>query len=323
MDFALRCNSLKCRAELKEKAVVTTCSHVFCHGCAEALGLSRPTTSNRRCPACQSVLLNPDDAVSTVLNPTEDYKTSVLSGLDPNTIMECAGRALGFWAYQSTQEIFYQEYRAKSLTEKYTNLNTQMDKVIHNANTEIVAMQNKISDMQSAQDDLQKKNQELNDLCREKTTKLSQMTNLYNLLKSRAMRSRMQTAASDTVSQTLTSLNAPPTSIPLATRSPRGQMSSSKFPRTPPFPVNKDGVEQLHRHQRCGTGSSKGARSRTSGEHPMAPPSTRPSWDGRNGTAKVPNPPPQHRTRLLHVSQAPTVTSEFPPGDALMERFGN
>ena len=51
------------------------------------------------------MLLNPDDAVSTILNPTEDYKTSVLSGLDPNTIMECAGRALAFWAYQSTQEM--------------------------------------------------------------------------------------------------------------------------------------------------------------------------------------------------------------------------
>jgi E3 ubiquitin-protein ligase CCNP1IP1 len=79
--------------------------HIFCHGCAETLGLSRPTTSNRLCPACQTVLLNPDDAVSTILNPTEDYKTSVLSGLDPNTIMECAGRALAFWAYQSTQEM--------------------------------------------------------------------------------------------------------------------------------------------------------------------------------------------------------------------------
>jgi E3 ubiquitin-protein ligase CCNP1IP1 len=82
-------------------------SHIFCHGCAESLGLSRPTTSNRCCPACQTVLLNPDDAVYTVLNPTEDYKTSVLSGLDPNTIMECAGRALGFWAYQSTQEMLF------------------------------------------------------------------------------------------------------------------------------------------------------------------------------------------------------------------------
>jgi hypothetical protein len=40
---------------------------------------------------------------------------------------------------------FYQEYRAKTLTEKYANLNTQMDKVIHNANTEILSLQNKLS----------------------------------------------------------------------------------------------------------------------------------------------------------------------------------
>lgn len=79
--------------------------HIFCLKCAGDLGLSHPTAGDRHCPACQTVLSNPDDAVSTVLNPTEDYKTSVLSGLDPNTIMECAGRALGFWAYQSTQEM--------------------------------------------------------------------------------------------------------------------------------------------------------------------------------------------------------------------------
>ncbi|KAJ5256862.1 hypothetical protein N7478_012966 [Penicillium angulare] len=79
--------------------------HIFCPGCADGLGLSHPTSDNRHCPACQTVLFNPDDAVSTILNPTEDYKTSVLSGLDPSTIMECAGRALGFWAYQSIQEM--------------------------------------------------------------------------------------------------------------------------------------------------------------------------------------------------------------------------
>ncbi len=57
------------------------------------------------CPACDAQLMNPDDAVVAMLNPTEDYKTSVLSGLSPNVIMECAGRALNFWAYQSTQEM--------------------------------------------------------------------------------------------------------------------------------------------------------------------------------------------------------------------------
>jgi hypothetical protein len=88
------------------ESIVDGPRHIFCHACAESLGLFHPTTSDRHCPACQTVLLNPDDAVSTILNPTEDYKSSVLSGLDPNTIMECAGRALGFWAYQSTQEMY-------------------------------------------------------------------------------------------------------------------------------------------------------------------------------------------------------------------------
>ncbi|KAA8650946.1 RING finger protein [Aspergillus tanneri] len=105
MDFFLRCNSLKCRSQLKERAVVTTCSHIFCLKCADALSRSRPIPGERLCPACQTLLINPDDAVATVLNPTEDYKTSVLSGLDPNTIMECAGRALLFWTYQTTQEM--------------------------------------------------------------------------------------------------------------------------------------------------------------------------------------------------------------------------
>ncbi|KAJ5643439.1 uncharacterized protein N7484_005946 [Penicillium longicatenatum] len=134
-------------------------------------------------------LSHPDDAVSTILNPTEDYKTSVLSGLDPNTVMECAGRALGFWAYQSTQEIFYQEFLGKSLTEKYTSLNMQMDRVVLNANSEISNLHSRLSDLQAVQEQLQKKNQELVDLYREKSTKLTQMTNLYNILKARAMRS--------------------------------------------------------------------------------------------------------------------------------------
>lgn len=51
-------------------------------------------------------LPNPDDVVVTNLNPTEDYKTSVLSGLSPHVIIECANRALRFWAYQATQEMF-------------------------------------------------------------------------------------------------------------------------------------------------------------------------------------------------------------------------
>ena len=106
-------------------------------------------------------LPNPDDVVSTQLNPTEDYKTSVLSGLNPSIIMECAGRGLAFWTYQSTQEMYvpiagseihlltrdsiYQEYLAKSLTDKYGNLSVQMDKIINDANSEIDSLNQKLT----------------------------------------------------------------------------------------------------------------------------------------------------------------------------------
>ena len=105
MDFTLRCNSLKCRAQLTDRAVVTTCSHVFCVPCSESLGLASPSGDGRVCPACNTHLSNPDDAVLTQLDPTEDYKTSVLSGLSPSVIMECAGRGLSFYSYQTAQEM--------------------------------------------------------------------------------------------------------------------------------------------------------------------------------------------------------------------------
>jgi E3 ubiquitin-protein ligase CCNP1IP1 len=138
------------------------------------------------------------------------------------------------------------------------------------------------ADMHSTQEDLQKKNQELNDMYRDKNNKLAQMTNLYNLLKARAMKSRMETAASDTVSQALSSLNAPPpVSVSRPDTSALPSATITRNPKTPTFPVNQDGVEQLHRHQRSGTGSSKRAKTKTSREAPMPPPA-RPNWDGRN-----------------------------------------
>ena len=86
---------------------LTLASHIFCLDCASQSGLTSQTPEHHRvCPACRGQLSRPDDAVISNLNPTEDYKISVLSGLSPNVIMECAGRALSFWAYQMTQEMF-------------------------------------------------------------------------------------------------------------------------------------------------------------------------------------------------------------------------
>lgn len=102
MDSTLKCNDLKCRIPCPEQAVVTTCSHIFCVNCAARLGLieQHPNEGPRTCPACYTQLVNPDDAVVTALNPSEDYKTSILSGLSPAVIMVSGvigGAALRLW----------------------------------------------------------------------------------------------------------------------------------------------------------------------------------------------------------------------------------
>lgn len=58
--------------------------------------------------------------------------------------MECASRGLAFHSYQTSQEIIYQEHLAKGLTEKYNILSQQMDQLIHDANSQIKTLQEKM-----------------------------------------------------------------------------------------------------------------------------------------------------------------------------------
>ncbi|CAL3962740.1 unnamed protein product [Diplocarpon coronariae] len=204
MEFTLRCNVLKCRKDVNGHAFVTTCSHIFCMDCSQRSGLATVREGQRIiCPACDVQLSNPDDAVVANLNPTEDYKSSVLSGLSPNLIMECASRALNFWTYQTTQEIVYHEYVAKNLTDKYNILSTQIDKIVHDANSEVSNLRNKISDLQVNDDNLRRKNEEIMQALREKNRKHMQTQELYDKLKRRAMLGQVQDAASDAVDHTI------------------------------------------------------------------------------------------------------------------------
>lgn len=106
LDHRIKCNYLTCRKELTDRALVTTCSHIYCIECAGLLQLvSRPFGS---CPACEGSVpagTSPQATSIVHLNPSDDFKSTVLSGLSPNDIIECAGRALSFWGYQTTQEM--------------------------------------------------------------------------------------------------------------------------------------------------------------------------------------------------------------------------
>ena len=65
------------------------------------------------------------------------FLKSVLSGLRPDLIIEICSRALSFWTYQTTQEAYFQEMLYKNLEEKYTQLETQVQGIVRDAQSEI------------------------------------------------------------------------------------------------------------------------------------------------------------------------------------------
>jgi E3 ubiquitin-protein ligase CCNP1IP1 len=134
-----------------------------------------------------------------------------------------------------------------------------------------------IVDMQLSQEQLQKKNQELVEIYREKSKKHAQITNLYNLLKSRAMRSQIQTAASDSASQTIESLEASKAGLTpdAGLHPPLSSLIASPTSRQHgPYPVTNDSNEQLHRNQRGRAGI--GSPNNNLDNIAMAPPSRPP-----------------------------------------------
>ncbi|KAL6306769.1 hypothetical protein BKA93DRAFT_728933 [Sparassis latifolia] len=138
----LKCNRLTCRRALTEKAVVVS-SHIFCVECANEL-----FNASRLCPACETSLTEPDDVVVCSLHPSNDYKTSVLSGLNPATILEICSRAMSFWQYQVHQEFTFQHAVLRNVNEKTALLQKQLDNVIREANGEISLLNNKVSELE-------------------------------------------------------------------------------------------------------------------------------------------------------------------------------
>ncbi|EPQ59375.1 hypothetical protein GLOTRDRAFT_33968 [Gloeophyllum trabeum ATCC 11539] len=154
MDTELKCNRLTCRRVLADKAVVK--SGVV--ECANEL-----FNASRLCPACESPLSEPDDVVVSSLHPSNDYKTSVLSGLTPSIILEICSRAISFWQYQIHQENSFQQAVLRNLNDRNAQLQKQLDNVLRegepfaeltklagndtyvSANSEISLLGNKIS----------------------------------------------------------------------------------------------------------------------------------------------------------------------------------
>ncbi|KAH7327847.1 hypothetical protein B0I35DRAFT_2539 [Stachybotrys elegans] len=210
MEHSLNCNAISCRKPVGDRAVVTSCSHIFCLDCANSVNLPGHDPHTRsECPACKAHLPHPDDAVISNLVPGEEYKSIVLCGLSPNVIMECAGRALSFWAYQTTHEIYWQQCLNSKLANRFTKLNMEYTKSMNEAKAQVETLQNQISDLLHEHELLKKKGEDYLQAYKDKSRKLQQIHNLYEKVKRRAEEGPLQQAASDAVDSSILALPQP------------------------------------------------------------------------------------------------------------------
>ncbi|KAK5955708.1 hypothetical protein OHC33_003349 [Knufia fluminis] len=279
MEANLRCNnhhSGYCRNELRDEAFVTTCSHIFCRDCVQKHGFQDPAGGRRACLACGTELPSPKDVVYANLRPTEEYQSTILCGLDPNIILECASKALRFWNYQMSTEIAWQEHLYKEMTTRYSSLHNNAQQVIDDANTEIAELQKQIEGLNIEKRDAEKRTEEMANLYKEKSKRAQTTQQLYEALKNKVQAEQTRGAAAASADHTLQSIGAisrPESFAHHAGRHAVPDMTVRRTPHQNRFPVDHAGVEQLHPFQRSGSAP----RAQTSSEvaaaaHAMAPP---------------------------------------------------
>ncbi|BGP44540.1 hypothetical protein JCM10450v2_000354 [Rhodotorula kratochvilovae] len=115
-------------------------SHIFCIDCANAL-ISMPQI----CPACETVLPDNEDVVQMLFNQHDSYKTSILSGLSPTTILDIATRALNFYTYQVQQEGAFQALITKNAQERIAVLEAQCNTITREAHAEIGLLKDRVT----------------------------------------------------------------------------------------------------------------------------------------------------------------------------------
>ena len=151
-----------------------------------------------------------------------------------------------------------------------------MDKIINDANSELEVLNQKLSSksayfpstgllswgpaMQMDQDKLKAENTSLVAAFREKNRKHQQTQELYDRLKRREMTAQTQSAAYESVDEMLGSVsrcrNHDALSPIRSIARPQGQTETMHFP------VDRNGVEQLHPHQKSGSNGSRHSDSR-------------------------------------------------------------
>lgn len=175
MTLDMVCNFRKCRRSLTSQAWVTTCSHAFCieHGKKE---FRRNAENSLTCPACGNELRDKFDVIQADLHPSETFKSIVLAGMKPDTVMDIAMRAMSFWSYQVEQETMYQESIAKHMKEKLQCVEEIHKLNVQKLKAELETCKRKILSMQAEANKKRKQADEMASSLEDKTRKIQKLT---------------------------------------------------------------------------------------------------------------------------------------------------
>ncbi|KAF5296558.1 hypothetical protein FQA39_LY12476 [Lamprigera yunnana] len=140
-DAPLICNFSSCRKKLSNQACVTSCSHIFCSEHTQVL------TKNFTCLACGTRVSNDLGVVCVDLNPTEQYKTMILTGLSPEQIMEIASRAIGFYVYQMNYNNQNKDASLRAVNEQLDELKDYCSSLTSKFKTDILKERKKAENL--------------------------------------------------------------------------------------------------------------------------------------------------------------------------------
>ncbi|CAB3991793.1 E3 ubiquitin- ligase CCNB1IP1-like [Paramuricea clavata] len=182
MDNDLLCNFRKCRKRLSSFSWVTSCSHIFCDEDG-----TREFNKAYVCPACETNLSGKFDIVRIDLHPSEQYKSMILAGQRPETIMEICSRALSFWTYQAHQERTYQEYVSNKAKEKNVQLENYYEQLIAKSQQEISSLKSEISTKVKELEETKKRLHEASEKLQERSRQHQKLQVMYDTLRRKSI----------------------------------------------------------------------------------------------------------------------------------------
>ncbi|KAK2704533.1 E3 ubiquitin-protein ligase CCNB1IP1-like isoform X1 [Artemia franciscana] len=158
------CNNKECRKSISGRAWATVCSHVFCHSCGSKTLDKIPTS----CPACDTLLKKQFEALNLDLDPSDEFKSMIVAGLRPETILEIAQRGMSFWTYQKYQDLLFNEATIQALTENNEILEKHYQDLIEKRERDLNGLKSQLENRVQDIERLQKRVSELTEILAEK-----------------------------------------------------------------------------------------------------------------------------------------------------------